>query len=224
MANTYTSDGVECTTEDVCGVPRKPTRSLLDFFFTPKRDLEADALILNRVQLVGPVPNTPPPRTGTELLFNKPTPTLIYVVRRLGCPFCRAPILKMMQSHRRKLEKKNVNIIMITSQPNCWEEFLYTSGFEDFCNVTILLDEGETLKKELFNARKWKAWWLLKPTVLAALVGGLGVKGDSGDITSKTDYLGGEIVIQGDKVVFVRPESSDFAHAKVSILMKHLAL
>ena len=147
--------------------------------------------------------------------------TLILVIRRLGCPLCRAPCIEIM-SLRGEFEKLGVKIIAIAPSHVGAQDFVdeVLSGRDD-----MLFADRSACFKRAMGAHEYKDWWALNPYVMSQAVSNLwygsGAKFD--DLFDGVPKLrGGELIIDSTlgKVIFECLESEKFEHAKTSTLLE----
>jgi len=216
----------ECASE--CGTPSN--QGFFRRLFTPQIDLNDAIRTLNLVELVGPLdkdgfdPNECPASVSGEAVFDCEKVTLVYVVRRLGCPLCRGPIIDFVREENNK-SLRDVRIVVISSQKENWEDFLTVCFFDNnFTDVSLYIDAEEKIKKEVFGGKPWKPIWLLKLSVLRSMMVYKDVPRKSNDMTDKTNLLGGEIIVRDKNVNFARREGRDFSHTPSKELNKFLSM
>lgn len=76
----------------------------------------------------------------------------------------------------------------------------------------LYIDEENILKKAL-GGRMYSNWWLLKPSVIAAIIRARVLGSSTNDINEKTSMLGGTIVVRDSEVIFHHAEDSSFGYA-----------
>ena len=193
--------------------------SWLDAYVTTK------IAVLEPAKVEGPVPAATSvvdvPSLWSAAAYGGRNATLFLVIRRLGCPLCRAPCIEMM-SLRREFEKLGVKIIAIGPSHVGAEDFVddVLAGRDNM----LFVDRSASFKRAM-GAHQYKEWWALNPYVMSQAVSnmwyGSGAKFD--DLLDDVPKLrGGEIIIDATsgKVIFEHLETEKFEHAKTSTLLE----
>ena len=114
-----------------------------------------------------------------------------------------------MTEMRPQFDAAGARLTVVTGTDNGAAEFLE----EAWKGGELYIDEEESFKKALHtDGGQLSAWWLLKPWVLKDVVSFARRFGSStSDITdSKTQMLGGTMVIKNGQVVWIHRETSSF--------------
>jgi hypothetical protein len=199
--------GPTCDSRETCGTPTPASSSRPNTPPVTAKDL-AD------VTLIGPWPSKDE-RRGLQNSSLQEGMTVVFVVRRLGCPFCRAPVIDFVK----KCVESSVTpkIMIISSQEKNAGGFLdtcfstYVSKY-DRKKVDLFVDKDDTFKKAL-GYKKLSLLWMLKPSVLKLIYSTKWITGDQSDATDqKTSILGGEFIFKDGEVKHSRIEGTDFTH------------
>ena len=150
-------------------------------------------------------------------LWDDGKPVVICVVRRFGCPFCRAGIAAI-QARKASFSALGAKVVVVGGQATGADKFVAALKWDG----PVYVDDAQALHRVFTgDLRNYQTWWLLKPKVAWA-ASGLMKKfgGETDDLNAKSYALGGEFVVRSGQVVYARPEGTDFSHAKVDTLLK----
>jgi len=167
---------------------------------------------IKRVCIEGPWPSTE--SVFAEDLW-RDKPVVIVVVRRLGCPFCRMPMKKLVEM-KPEFDKIGVQLVAIASQPIGALEFKR----DVWGSCPLYIDFFDGFKKGM-GYRKYQNWWLFKPQVaLNAVPYYLKTGMYNGDMNEKSKARGGELVVSSKGIIFEYREDTSFGHSAAEKLLE----
>ena len=146
--------------------------------------------------------------------------TLFMVVRRLGCPLCRAPCLEIAEL-RDEFAKMGVSVVAIAPSETGASDFAATIFAK---GDAVFIDRKGVFKKAM-GSREYKEWWALSPSVMIAAGSAYMSGGAKFDDLIETDVpklRGGELIVDSmsEKVIYEHLEGEYFDHAKASTLLE----